>query len=50
MLIVCILTQVVEETREILSEFGYKFETRGMVAVKGKGNLKTSYLVGGPNG
>jgi adenylate cyclase 3 len=41
--------QVVQETRDLLEEFGYKFEQRGMVSVKGKGMLRTFYLVGGPN-
>ncbi len=30
----------------ILREFGYKFEQRGHVKVKGKGNLMTYFLVG----
>ncbi|XP_054718296.1 adenylate cyclase type 3-like isoform X2 [Uloborus diversus] len=38
--------QVVEETARILEEFDYVFEQRGMVAVKGKGNLMTYYLLG----
>ena len=39
--------QVVEETVEILREFGYTFEPRGLVTVKGKGKLMTYYLIGG---
>ena len=35
-----------EETCNILQHFGYKFEQRGLVAVKGKGQLMTYYLVG----
>ena len=31
---------------EILSEFRYKFEKRGVVKVKGKGELLTYFLVG----
>ncbi|XP_075992192.1 adenylate cyclase 3 [Anticarsia gemmatalis] len=47
--------QVTEETCEILQSFGYYFEQRGLVAVKGKGQLMTYYLQGkrdtpvGPN-
>ncbi|KAI5641540.1 adenylate and guanylate cyclase catalytic domain-containing protein [Phthorimaea operculella] len=38
--------QVTEETCHILEEFGYYFEQRGLVAVKGKGQLMTYYLQG----
>ncbi|KAK9882910.1 hypothetical protein WA026_023709 [Henosepilachna vigintioctopunctata] len=38
--------QVTEETCEILKCFGYQFEQRGLVAVKGKGQLMTYYLLG----
>ncbi|XP_057663021.1 adenylate cyclase type 3 [Diorhabda carinulata] len=38
--------QVTEETCEILQHFGYQFEQRGLVAVKGKGQLMTYYLLG----
>ncbi|CAG0924024.1 unnamed protein product, partial [Notodromas monacha] len=38
--------QVTEETKRILANFGYVFETRGLVSVKGKGQLMTYYLVG----
>ncbi|XP_018904366.1 adenylate cyclase type 3 [Bemisia tabaci] len=38
--------QVTQETSEILQHFGYKFEQRGLVAVKGKGQLMTYYLIG----
>ncbi|KAL1513483.1 hypothetical protein ABEB36_002889 [Hypothenemus hampei] len=38
--------QVTEETCEILQAFGYQFEQRGLVAVKGKGQLMTYYLLG----
>ena len=31
---------------EILQEFGYKFEKRGVVKVKGKGELLTYFLIG----
>lgn len=40
------LIQVVEETAHILGEFGFIFEQRGLVSVKGKGRLMTYYLVG----
>lgn len=36
--------QVTEETCQILQQFGYTFEQRGLVAVKGKGQLLTFYL------
>ena len=36
--------KVTEETCEILQTFGYTFEQRGLVAVKGKGQLMTYYL------
>lgn len=36
--------QVTQETCEILQTFGYTFEQRGLVAVKGKGQLMTYYL------
>lgn len=35
-----------EETTKILQHFGYMFEQRGLIAVKGKGELMTYYLVG----
>ncbi|OWR44922.1 putative Adenylate cyclase type [Danaus plexippus plexippus] len=38
--------QVTEETCHILEDFGYYFEQRGLVAVKGKGQLMTYYLQG----
>ncbi|XP_034231454.1 adenylate cyclase type 3-like [Thrips palmi] len=38
--------QVTEETCNILRNFGYNFEQRGMVSVKGKGQLMTYYLTG----
>ncbi|XP_072936989.1 adenylate cyclase type 3-like [Epargyreus clarus] len=38
--------QVTEETCQILQNFGYYFEQRGLVAVKGKGQLMTYYLQG----
>lgn len=38
--------QVTEETCHILENFGYFFEQRGLVAVKGKGQLMTYYLLG----
>ncbi|XP_059613778.1 adenylate cyclase type 3 [Phlebotomus argentipes] len=38
--------QVTEETTHILQTFGYTFEQRGLVAVKGKGQLMTYYLQG----
>jgi adenylate cyclase 3 len=38
--------QVTEETCQILQQFGYTFEQRGLVAVKGKGQLMTYYLQG----
>ncbi|KAM3959069.1 adenylate cyclase 3 [Aphomia sociella] len=38
--------QVTEETCHILESFGYYFEQRGLVAVKGKGQLMTYYLQG----
>lgn len=41
--------QVVQETRDLLQEMGYQFEQRGMVSVKGKGMLRTFYLISGPN-
>lgn len=41
--------QVVQETKDILEELGYKFDQRGLVSVKGKGMLMTFYLIAGPN-
>lgn len=38
--------QVTEETCHILQMFSYTFEQRGLVAVKGKGQLMTYYLQG----
>lgn len=38
--------QVVEETKEILEEFGYIFEKRGLIKVKGKGELTTYFMEG----
>lgn len=37
--------QVTHETCEILQTFGFTFEQRGLVAVKGKGQLMTYYLI-----
>ncbi|XP_044580736.1 adenylate cyclase type 3-like [Cotesia glomerata] len=37
--------QVTDETRQILEPFGYGFIQRGMIFVKGKGQLLTHYLV-----
>ncbi|XP_067664483.1 adenylate cyclase type 3-like [Haliotis asinina] len=36
--------QVVEETMVILKEFGYKFQKRGLIKVKGKGELMTYFV------
>ncbi|XP_018006383.1 uncharacterized protein LOC108664322 [Hyalella azteca] len=38
--------QVTQETTRILEHFGYVFEQRGVIAVKGKGDLLTYYIVG----
>ncbi|XP_022665925.1 adenylate cyclase type 3-like [Varroa destructor] len=38
--------QVVKETKAILETFGFEFEQRGLVTVKGKGQLMTYYLIG----
>jgi Adenylate and Guanylate cyclase catalytic domain len=38
--------QVTEETCHILQMYNYTFEQRGLVAVKGKGQLMTYYLQG----
>jgi hypothetical protein len=38
--------QVTEETTQILQMYQYTFEQRGLVAVKGKGQLMTYYLQG----
>ncbi|KAM8715478.1 hypothetical protein ACLKA7_002519 [Drosophila subpalustris] len=38
--------QVTEETCKILEQFGYTFQQRGLVVVKGKGQLMTYYLQG----
>ena len=40
------MLQVVEETKFILEEFGYYFTKRGLVKVKGKGELMTYFLDG----
>lgn len=40
------MIQVTAETCQILEAFGYFFEQRGLVAVKGKGQLMTYYLLG----
>ncbi|XP_020286461.1 adenylate cyclase type 3 [Pseudomyrmex gracilis] len=37
--------QVTDETRRILEPFGFGFEQRGLVFVKGKGQLLTHYLI-----
>ncbi|XP_071097413.1 adenylate cyclase type 3-like [Haliotis cracherodii] len=36
--------QVVEETMVILKEFGYEFQKRGLIKVKGKGELMTYFV------
>lgn len=38
--------QVVGSTMDILLEFGYTFEQRGLVKVKGKGDIMTYFLTG----
>jgi len=38
--------QVTEDTYHILRLYGYTFEQRGLVTVKGKGQLMTYYLIG----
>ncbi|XP_063957016.1 adenylate cyclase type 3-like [Lytechinus pictus] len=38
--------QVVESCMNILKRYGFKFEKRGLVKVKGKGELMTYYLTG----
>lgn len=38
--------QVVEDTANILRHFGFLFDQRGLVSVKGKGKLMTFYLTG----
>lgn len=38
--------QVVEACMNILKRYGFKFEKRGLVKVKGKGELMTYYLIG----
>lgn len=38
--------QVTEECSNVLQIFGYTFEQRGLVTVKGKGQLMTYYLIG----
>lgn len=43
------LVQVVEETATILRHFGFEFDQRGLVSVKGKGKLMTFYLTGRTN-
>jgi len=40
------LFQVVEETATTLRHFGFEFDQRGLVSVKGKGKLMTFYLTG----
>ena len=35
-----------QETTRILEHFGYIFEQRGVIAVKGKGDLMTYYIIG----
>lgn len=37
---------MVEETATILRHFGFEFDQRGLVSVKGKGKLMTYYLTG----
>ena len=37
--------KVTEETSTILRRWGYHFEQRGLVSVKGKGQLMTYYLI-----
>ncbi|XP_050393868.1 adenylate cyclase type 3 [Patella vulgata] len=36
--------QIVEETKDILENFGYSFQTRGLISVKGKGDLMTYFI------
>lgn len=48
--IVSLLSQVVEEAMILLRDlYGYKFEQRGLIKVKGKGELMTYFLVGKPD-
>ena len=42
--------QVVGSTMDILLEFGYTFQQRGLVKVKGKGDIMTYFLTGRDDG
>ena len=37
---------MVESTKNLLEEFGFTFEKRGLVTVKGKGQMMTYFLSG----
>ena len=43
-----VTSQVTQEVFKILDPIGYSFEQRGMVNIKGKGEMMTYYLIGGP--
>ena len=40
--------QVTQEVYQILSQKGYVFECRGLVSIKGKGEMLTYFLIDGP--
>ena len=40
--------QVTQEVYQVLSPKGYVFECRGLIGVKGKGNMLTYFLLGQP--
>lgn len=42
--ILCVRFQVTEETSDVLHKLGYSCDCRGLINVKGKGELKTFFV------
>ena len=45
----CICLQVTTDLYQVLSSYNYTLEYRGVVTVKGKGEMMTYFLTGGPS-
>lgn len=44
-----LLVQVTADLQQVLSSYNYTLEYRGLVTVKGKGEMMTYFLISGPS-